>query len=269
MRHLWNTIALLAVGLIQCTSKAVDEPKYPDGNAYCRGRGEAECNDAVIAACALPSKDSCITKRQAVCNMEIPLGRVYDPSQAEACLAKVSEAYANAILTKPEIEAYQDACAPLFSGTGVKDSPCRVDEDCKLSDGYKCILMTIAAPDGGADGGETTVTGSCQVPKTVSGGDSCAEIDSFCPEGYHCGVQKYCIANSLEGQMCSESLPCKPTLKCSATGTCELKLPDSSSCMVDDDCTNDICLKSPTASSGLCVSQITLAPSEPFCTSAR
>ncbi len=267
MRHFWKTTALFAVALIDCTTKTEPPPKYPDGNAYCQGRGEAECNDAVIAACLLPSKDTCIMKRQAACNMDIPLGRVYDPSQAEACLAKVSAAYSDAQLTKDEIDSYDDACAPLFSGTGVKDSPCETDSDCKLSDGYKCIFKTVAAADAGADGGGATANGTCQVPKTVSGGDSCAAVDALCPEGYHCGITMHCDANGIAGEPCNDALPCKPDLKCSALGMCEDKLVDGSPCVTSDDCTGGICLA--TTAGNLCASRVTLSPSEPFCTSSR
>jgi hypothetical protein len=193
----------------------------------------------------------------------VPAGKTYDFTKAEDCINKVGEAYKDAKVTKDEIKTYTDACTLLFSGTGVKDSACSADGDCKLSDGLRCVLSTTTS--GQTDAGALSVSGTCQVPKIVLGGDSCAAVDAMCTVGYHCGATKHCDVNGDTGEACSAALPCKQTLKCSDLGMCVAKLLDGSPCMIDDDCANGICLEQ----SNICVSQITFAPNEPFCISAR
>jgi hypothetical protein len=257
----WITVSLSVV-LAGCTGKAADPPpKYPDAIAYCTGRAEAECSDSVIAACAAPSKVKCVASRQAACNATIPGGKTYDFSKAEDCINQVSAAHGDAKLTKDEIKAYTAACAVLFSGTGVKDSSCASDTDCKQSDGLRCVLSAV----GGASGGSGGVSGSCQVPKSAQGGDSCAAADVMCAAGYHCGLSKHCDVNGSVADPCNSGLPCKEMLKCSAAGACEATLPDGSPCTTGDECANGICLDM----SNICVSQVTFAPNEPFCLQAR
>jgi hypothetical protein len=261
MRHSWR-VALAAVVLAACTGKSPEPlPKYPDASAYCSGRAQAECNDAVIAACAAPTKDKCILSRQGVCISGVPGGKAYDSSQTEDCIARVSSAYGDAKLTKDEIKTYTDACALLFNGVGVKNSPCAADGDCKVSEGLRCVVSS----SGGADGGAVKSSGNCQVPMTVQGGDSCAPVDAMCAAGYHCGLTKHCEINGAAGEACGDGSPCKETLKCSSAGMCEPKLPDSSPCTVGEECLNGVCLEQ----SNICVSQVILAPNEPFCVQAR
>ena len=260
MSRSWIAVSLSVV-LAGCTGKAADPPpKYPDGLAYCTGRAQAECSDSVIAACAAPTKEKCIAGRQAACNATLPAGKSYDFSKAEECINQVSAAHGDAKLTKDEIKAYSDACAVLFSGTGVKDSSCAADGDCKQSDGLRCVLSAVAGADGGSG-----LSGSCQVPKSAQGGDSCSSADVKCAAGYHCGVSKHCDINGSLGESCNGGLPCKEMLKCSAAGTCEAKIADGSPCTTGDECANAICLDV----SNICVSQVVFAPNEPFCLQAR
>jgi len=257
----WKAVSLSVV-LAGCTGKAPDPlPKYPDAIAYCTGRAQAECNDSIIMACAVPSKEKCIASRQAACNATVPAGKSYDSSKAEECINQVSAGYGDAKLTKDEIKAYSQACAVLFGGTGVKGSSCAADGDCMQSDGLRCVLSAVASTDGGSGG----VSGSCQVPKSAQGGDSCASEDVICTAGYHCGLSKHCDVNGGLGEACSSGLPCKETLKCSAASKCEATLPDGSPCTTGDECANGICLEV----SNICVSQVTFAPNEPFCVQAR
>jgi hypothetical protein len=257
----WITVSL-GVVLAGCSGKAAEPlPKFPDAIAYCTGRAQAECSDSVIAACAAPSKEKCVASRQAVCNANVPSGKSYDSSKAENCINQVSAAHGDAKLTKDEIKVYSDACSVLFSGTGVKDSSCAADGDCKQSDGLRCVLSAL----GGTDGGSGGVSGSCQTPKSALGGDSCSAADVNCAAGYHCGVSKHCDINGSLGEPCNGGLPCKETLKCSAAGTCEAKIADGSPCTTGDECANGICLEG----SSICVSQVVFAPNEPFCVQAR
>jgi hypothetical protein len=262
MRH--SSIAAFATFVLAaCTGKSPEPlPKYPDANAYCNGRAQAECNDTVIVACAAPGKDKCISSRQSACVAAAPKDKAYDASKTEDCIAAVAAAYGDAKLTKDEIKTYTDTCALLFNGIGVKDSPCGADADCKVSEGLRCVVSSSA---GGADGGPIRSSGTCQLPKIVQGGDSCAPVDAMCAAGYHCGLTKHCDINGATGEACGDGLPCKETLKCSSAGMCQPKLADGSPCTVSQECTNGVCLEQ----TNICVSQVILAPNEPFCVQAR
>ena len=262
MLRSWTAISL-GVVLAGCTGKSPEPlPKYPDANSYCNGRAQAECNDAVIAACAVPTKEKCISSRQSACNAAVPAGKSYDSSKAEDCIAKVGAGYGDAKLTKDEIAAYSEACALLFNGTGIKDSYCMADGDCRVSEGLRCVLL--AAPAIG-DANTGQVAGTCQVPKMAQGGDSCAAVDAMCVAGYHCGASMHCDINGALGEPCSDALPCKDTFKCSAAGRCEAKLADGTACTTGNQCASSICLEQ----TNICVSQVTFAPNEPFCVQAR
>jgi hypothetical protein len=245
----------LFVGLLaQCTNKTAEQPpRFGDSGAYCAGRAQAECNDQVIAACAASGKDRCVASRQTACLNELPLGKTYDAFKAQECVDSVAAAYADAKLAKNEIEAYRAACALVFDGTVVRNGACQIDTDCKQADGLACVLAPGSA------------SGTCQVPRAVQPGDKCDTSDALCAAGYHCDATKYCVVNAASTEPCSAALPCKPTLKCGAAGTCEPKVLDGSACTADGDCGSDIC----EPGVNLCVAQITLAPTEPFCVSAR
>jgi hypothetical protein len=256
-----NVIALFAITAVHCNSTPdTPKPKYPDAASYCNGRATAECSDAVVAACAVSSKDICVAKRSIVClNVEVPTGKVYDSSKAEACVNKVSAAYADAKLTKDEIDTYTAACGLLFSGTGIKDANCSVDTDCEQSEGLACVLRpTASAVDAGGD-----AAGTCQVPVPGKAGDSCADANVQCADGYHCDpTVQYCVVNRAVNQTCSAAIPCIATLKCSTAGTCEPTLA-TGACAANADCTSGIC------NANLCVAQVIFAQSEQFCVDLR
>jgi hypothetical protein len=259
MRYAYVITGLLAGLLTQCTVKTTTEeqpPKYPDSGSYCAGRAQAECNDAVIAACGASGKARCVASRQTVCLNAVQanaLGKTFDPAEAEACVNAVGAAYTDAVLTKAEITGYNATCSQIFDGTGIKDGACQADTDCKQSAGLRCVLAA------------GTTSGTCQVPQIIAAGDTCATADALCTVDHHCGTTQHCDINADNGQACTAVLPCTAAFKCSTTGVCEAKLPDSTPCTTASECANGICAEG----ANLCTSQITLSLNEPFCISAR
>jgi hypothetical protein len=242
------------LALAGCGSK--DDLKYPDVSAYCRGRGEAECAKEVLLACAVSDAQKCVTSRQAACIDATPKGAVYNPNGAESCIQAVSSAFADAKLSAQENRTVGEACTALFDGSGSVDAVCKKDIDCKVSAGLRCVLR------GGSD------SGSCQVPLRVTGGGVCSAANQCCIAGFHCGSTNHCDVNSQVDELCSEVLPCLETARCNA-GKCERKLADGSPCSSDEECLNALCARGTGAAQGLCVSQMTLAPNEPFCIDVR
>jgi hypothetical protein len=233
------------------------EDKYPDTTAFCHARAEAECNTEVIRACAVVDATHCVDRRQAACLAETPPGTTYDATHADACITSVASAYADAKLTAEENRATDTVCVRVFDGTGSASAACQIDQDCRVSIGLRCVRAGGSA------------LGTCQIPERVQGGGSCTLPRQLCIEGFHCGTSQHCDINGRVGEPCSELLPCASSATCSATGSCVSKFSDGTPCVNDAECLHDLCARGTGASQGLCVTQMTLAPNEPFCIDAR
>jgi hypothetical protein len=243
--------------LAGCSIKSEEPDKYPDKSAYCTGRARAECNADVVANCAAPDVDRCIAQRSTVCVTAIPLDTTYLPKQADGCIAAVAAAFADARLKPAEIKSYEATCLLVFDGKTEVGGTCSKDVDCKVSAGLRC-LVSPGQP-----------TGTCQVPKPAQGGEKCDTPDAQCASGFHCGATKHCDADGSDGEACSGAAPCGAASTCSSTMSCKPKPPDGSTCNSDEDCLNHLCDKAQDATTGICASQITLAPNEAFCTAIR
>lgn len=235
---------------------AKDDPKYADVSSYCTGRAEAECSTEVLQACAIPDRARCVTKRQAACVASSPSGTAYNPNGAEACVNAVSAVFADAKISMQENRTVTETCAALFDGPGAVNATCQKDIDCKVSANLRCVLR------GGSD------SGTCQVPERVMGGGVCSSPNQSCITGFHCGPSDHCDVNSDVGDPCSSTLPCVEAARCTA-GKCEKKLVDGTACLSDQECANALCARGSGSTQGVCVSQMTLAPNEPFCIDAR
>jgi hypothetical protein len=246
-------LTLFVVGA--CTVNA--GPKYPDLGSFCNARASAECSPNVLLACAAPSASACTSKRAPLCIASAPSGTQYNPNAAEDCVAKVSSAYADAKVTLDESAAIDAACLPVFDGPGRKDASCQADANCQVSTGLRCVLSA------------GTTQGTCQTPRPIQGGASCAAVDARCIDGYHCGSTAHCDIDGALNDICSAAVPCGAGLLCSTGAVCVAKSADGSACASGDECAHGICNKASTAAMGLCVSQVTLAPNEPFCIDSR
>jgi hypothetical protein len=247
---------LLAAVLAIAGCSGKDAPMYPDPNSYCGGRAQAECSKDVIQACGIPNATTCTTKRQTACVATTPAG-TYSPSGAEACIKVVSTGFADARLSADENRNIVDACVTVFEGTGLANAACKLDSECKMTGGLRCVLR------GGSD------TGTCQIPQRVQGGGVCSGLNQTCVTGFHCGPTEHCDINGQVGEPCNAALPCVPSARCTLSERCEKKLDDGSICTSDQECLNSICARGTSSPEGRCVAVMTLAPNEPFCVDAR
>jgi hypothetical protein len=231
---------------------------YPFLNSYCQARASAECSNKVVVDCAVADVSTCVTNRQALCMMSVPPNTVYNPDAAEGCVDAVMSAYADAEVTQSESQAIDAACLPVFNGPGAMGAACQMDTDCQVGSMLRCVL----APN--------STQGTCQVPQMVTGGGSCAGVADQCVAGYHCGLTANCDIDQGAGETCAPSTPCAPGLACAASGMCVSKSLDGSPCTTDDECLNGICNGAGVAgATPLCVSEINLSPTEPFCVASR
>jgi hypothetical protein len=244
------------LAFVRCSSE--NGPKYPDVSSFCSGRAKAECNGEVIKACAVVDTERCVASRRDACLAATPKQMTYNPARAEDCIDAVSAAFGDARLTAEENRKTSDVCALLFDGPGTAGAMCQGDVDCKVGDGLRCVL------------GGGSQSGTCQVPERVQGGGLCSMPKQLCADGFHCGATFHCDINSQVGEPCNDVfLPCAESALCGANGVCVAKFPDATPCTRDGECLNDICARGSSSPQGLCVTQMNLAPNEPFCVDAR
>ncbi len=234
--------------------------KYPTEQSFCDALAKAECQQQVVEACygsdsstltADTTKCVGVRSNDVKCN---PSGFPYNPAAAEPCIAKRKEVYADAELTKAEIEADYEACLPVFSRGGSAGSTCTEDLDCDTGTGLRCLVKI----------GQTT--GSCAVPEVVSGGFKCTGEAQVCADDFYCATN--CLARPAENEACSDTIPCLDGLKC-ASNLCIPKAANGSPCSIGDDCSGGFCIKGTTGTSGTCSSKFTLAITSDTCNDFR
>jgi hypothetical protein len=254
------TLALSPVAAVVLLASACTaaSPKYPDLSSFCRGVATAQCNSTVLLQCAISSPDVCIGNQEAACAAAQPTGTSYNPGAGEGCVNAYAAAYADAKVTLAETNDINQACVEVFEGAGITNASCVADSDCKVGMGLRCVTGSAG-------------TSTCQVPQSVTGGGSCQASDQQCVTGYHCGSTAHCDIDGAVNDPCSATLPCGVGLMCdtTTTNTCIAKGADGTACTTGDQCANGICSIAMNTASGLCVSQVTLAPNEPFCIDAR
>jgi hypothetical protein len=226
-------------------------------SSFCEGRASAECSQQVLLDCAIADASTCIANRQQLCISQAPPHTIYESGRAENCVTQVAAAYSDGEVTLNESEAIDVACAPVFDGPGMLNSACQSDTDCKLSQNLTCVMTPGAT------------AGSCQIPVAVDGGGTCALPNQQCVAGFHCGITAHCDIDGALNDPCDSANPCDPTLDCAPNGVCAAKGADGSPCTTGDQCAHGICNKAPSEAMGLCVSQVTLSPTEPFCTESQ
>jgi hypothetical protein len=165
-------------------------------------------------------------------------------------LGAVQKAYSDGKLTALEIATVRhrgDPCNHLVKGPKAAGESCTGDDDCNTLKNYLCVLKS----------GQ----GSCQIPMLVDNGTSCAAPEAACNPGFYCGDGENCVQSKPAGKACTATYECATGLDCdAATGTCVARV-SQRECTKDEDCTTNVC----DLPGGLCVSSITLAPSEDLC----
>jgi hypothetical protein len=245
-------VAALAVGTVVAASGCgtKDDPvtpdpgpqwTYPDKSAYCVGRARAECNATVVSKCGSAGEASCVTKRQySICNAA--QAGTYRPQAADACIAAVKAAYADAQLNEADQKSMDAACLKVFGGTGGVGAPCTDLTTCTLDQSLSCVV-----PNG------STTGGTCQKPVTKPGGDPCSAPDAVCDDTRYCSItEKACVLKKASGDPCHAAQPCQKTDRCvpnnppdtkdPTIGTCQTKLANNSPCASAGECASGMCV---------------------------
>ena len=246
-------IAALSLGCDSAEEGAPVQSPYANEDGFCDALAKAICNDAVVQACygsadsasLKVDKGTCITQasRSATCN---PGNMAYDKSGAESCVEKAKQIYSDGQLTRPELEAYAEACAVVFNRGGGVGSSCNFDNDCDAGEGLACV----------AKPGEA---GSCQAPLDTAPGAKCDGAGAVCGDAHYCNVEagSFCVERPNVNEPCSDQIPCKEDAHCVA-GTCLEKDANGSPCTLDDECMGGFCVMASGEATGDCAGVIQL-----------
>lgn len=235
--------------------------KYPTEASFCTALAEAECASAVVEACygqtSEENTEKCVAARSAedVCR-SIPglegadySGVSYDPASADACVAQRVSIYADAKLTREEVDAIAPACVAVFSKGQGKGGTCTTGIDCDTKAGLSCVLKAGEAE------------GECQESVEVGPGGDCSAADAVCEAGQFCNADGFCFVGYGEGKPCGADKPCQADLLCQpneAGPVCIAKTADGEACSADAECTGSFCNRAAGATMGVCTSALTL-----------
>ncbi len=236
----------------------VPEDPFEDPAFTCGEWAKVACVERVTSSCLAESTEACVETQSAFCLSLIPAD--YDPSTAEACIAAVEKAYADARLTPAEVAVVLDgdgACEFIEQTAAMEGGRCDEDTDCNGS--LRCKIPT----------GE--LTGVCIVADVVGGGLRCTESNQICDVGFYCNGMN-CIARQNPGESCSPDVPCLEDLACEGLPgerVCISRGRLGATCTFDADCLSTICQKAAGANTGLCANEIILSGTEPICENLR
>ena len=228
--------------------EALDDRPKTVGD-FCGEYARRECEPTAVTCSR--NRAECEPRRREVCEAFVaPLAsasRVFRRENAEACLAQVTETYKKNVITATDLDALADKCDRVVEGPGMSNATCDADQDCRsplVCDKNRCGPLRM-----------------------VAAGGNCANPGEVCPTTEYCRSDSglaVCTGRPDKGAACSDSLPCRPTLRCD--GTCQDKLAANSPCQKDDDCTTDYCNPHPPASAGpTCLPGLIFAPFAPTC----
>jgi hypothetical protein len=216
---------------------------------FCQEASQGECR-SVSPACLVDESD-CLTARLAVWTAiardQESKGRLFDPANADACLAKVKAVYGvlanNLAIKAKDVRALNETCARVFHGGAEANEPCGDDSDCTGT--WVCDK------------------GRCGSLRQVGPGEGCANIGEYCAQGYTCSASSgvwMCVARAGIGAACSAESACLENLRC-ANGACADGLAIGLVCQKDEDCASGFC--EPYAHK--CGNDIRFAPETPAC----
>lgn len=251
----------LVVGIGACSGKDEPPDPYATVGQFCLAWGKSACTSQTVAACAGDDTSdaltqACVTSQATFCETLLP-ATGYNSTQAAACLSAVQSAYADGRLSAAEIAIVRhrgEPCNHLIKGPQPKGGTCTVDEDCNTLENFECVMK-----------GDQ---GTCQIPKLVPNGTACDAPDAVCNDRFYCDGN--CVAYKTVGAKCASDAECDPALACEPDAAdvprCTSKVaPDK--CKADSDCPSETpaCDIPVGASSGKCVKNIVLSPSESLC----
>src|SRR5262249_3421159 len=146
--------------------------------------------------------------------------RKYTPSNVDACIGALHDAYSKPPITLSTIQSMNDKCDRIFSGAADKGQPCTANADCTNS--------RVCSP---------VVPGSTQsicADKTAkNAGDFCSDPGSVCPADTYCAKQMsgayQCSPAAQPGQSCSDTIPCVSSQRCK-DGICQSRAAPREAC---------------------------------------
>jgi hypothetical protein len=254
--------ALLFLGLavqVGCSGEDAPEPNPLANKAgFCTEWGRAACQQTVVSACNAASVEDCVASQRAFCESVVP--RTYTSTKAEACIAAVKAAYADADLTAEELQVVRHLtppCDQLSKGLLAEGDECAEDEECDTAAGLHCVRKQEA------------VLGSCEIPVEVAAGDFCDEPSQVCDTDHYCNGEN-CVSFKKTNGACSADYECKPVDHCAIEadadqGKCTPRLELNEACSADEDCQSGYCVTKSGETEGECASMIRLSRSEPLC----
>jgi len=184
---------------------------------FCVQKSQKECQ--VTDRCGLPTKDSCLAQRKAMCLAFAAASktppRVFHPENVQRCIDKTGAVYAKSIITPTDLDDMNDACNYVFQGNVDKLAACTVKYDCKgtvICDKGLCADQVVKQAD-----------------------QQCGNAGEICAAGQYCtGTPNKCTAKKAMGVACDATNPCVETLRCA--GTCVALVAAAGACTSNSDC---------------------------------
>ncbi len=227
---------LALVGAAFAVACGGDEPeKFPNAEAYCSARAAEEC---VVAERCGVTVDACKAKRTPLCTQAATVAsgqsRSYTPGPVQGCLDALKALYAKPLFTRAEQKAAEAVCDKIFPGSKAKAAGC--------ADTLECASGLVCDKDKGS---------VCAEKADRKLDDQCNNAGDVCAANTYCGSRgslKYCIEAEPEGNLCTDSVPCKDELRCdgfvkpSTSGTCKAKIANGTdACTADGECQSGYC----------------------------
>ena len=286
LRNFSLVLGLTAVSLTACvvTSETDDDsgPNYahPNEADFCAALARAQCTDSAVKACYGSAdadiegdRSTCISHRSNLdtCRASVTGGiaiasPTYNPAQeTQKCIDAQGAVYADAAISRAELDAAVLACIKILSGAGTAGSNCDNDYDCNTTTGLQCVRKA------------GQLVGTCAVPTVAGGGEDCMDPAIECAETFYCdaaeGGSGACLKAKAAGAVCSADAPCQDDFNCVITdpeldaGTCESKLANGAACEADNAaaCQGTFCNVASGQTTGKCAANLALAQTSTSC----
>jgi hypothetical protein len=234
----------LAFGIIVSAGCSSDQPGPDDGNSrlrtesgFCTEWARAVCNGNVVSACEFEDGvDECRDFEVAYCLELVPAG--YKSTHAQDCIDAAKTAFSDATITAEEASEVLNLggeCSRLVDGGTPEGSSCVGDFDCNMVRDNVCVIKP------------GDITGTCQVPVFVGGGERCEDPAAVCDEGFFCDADSSrCFAALETNDACTSDAQCGSAARCifgdDGSGVCTPKLAARAECAVDADCVSNFCV---------------------------